>query len=67
MSQPEPNVDEVVQSIAEETDTPAETVSRMYTDTLAEIRSEAHVFDYVPLFAAKKVRNELRDKHHRKH
>src|SRR5579871_1058722 len=33
MSQPEPNVDEVVRSIAEETDTPAETVSRMYADT----------------------------------
>ncbi|MBC8748322.1 hypothetical protein OKW43_001271 [Paraburkholderia sp. WC7.3g] len=67
MSQPEPNVDEVVKSIAEETDTPAETVSRMYADRLAEIRNEARVFDYVPLFAAKKVRNELRDKHHRKH
>ncbi|MBB5501367.1 DUF3562 domain-containing protein [Paraburkholderia sp. MM5384-R2] len=67
MSQPEPNVDEVVRSIAEETDTPAETVSRMYADTLAEFRNEARVFDYVPLFAAKKVRNELRHKQHSKH
>ncbi|HEX3380596.1 MAG TPA: DUF3562 domain-containing protein [Paraburkholderia sp.] len=67
MPQPEQNVDEVVRSIAEETDTPAETVSRMYADTLAEFRQEARVFDYVPLFAAKKVRNELRDKQHRKH
>lgn len=67
MSQPEPNVDEIVRSIAEETGTPTETVSRMYADTLAEFRHEARVFDYVPLFAAKKVRNELRDKHHRKH
>ncbi|MBB5422892.1 DUF3562 domain-containing protein [Paraburkholderia sp. CNPSo 3155] len=67
MSQPEPNVDEVVRSIAEETDTPTETVSRMYADTLAEFRNEARVFDYVPLFAAKKVRNELRQKHPRKH
>ncbi|MBB5418881.1 DUF3562 domain-containing protein [Paraburkholderia atlantica] len=67
MSQPEPNVDEVVRSIAEETDTPPETVSRMYADTLAEFRNEARVFDYVPLFAAKKVRNELRQKHPRKH
>jgi hypothetical protein len=67
MSQPEPKVDEIVRSIAEETGTPAETVSRMYADTLAEFRNEARVFDYVPLFAAKKVRNELRDKHHHKH
>lgn len=67
MSQPEPKVDEIVRSIAEETGTPAETVSRMYADTLAEFRNEARVFDYVPLFAAKKVRNELRLKDHHKH
>ena len=60
MSQPEPNVDEVVRSIAEETDTPTETVSKMYADTLADYRHEARVFDYVPLFAAKKVRDKLR-------
>jgi len=67
MSQPEPNVDEVVRSIAEETDTPPETVSRMYADTLADYRHDARLFDYVPLFAAKKVRNKLRDASHRKH
>ena len=66
MSQPEPNVDEVVRSIAEETDTPTETVSKMYADTLADYRHDARVFDYVPLFAAKKVRDKLRhtSKHH---
>ncbi|WP_144112971.1 DUF3562 domain-containing protein [Paraburkholderia sp. BCC1886] len=67
MSQPEPNIDEVVKSIAEETDTPAETVSRMYADTLADYRHDARVFDYVPLFAAKKVRDKLRQNTHRKH
>ncbi|EEA03586.1 conserved hypothetical protein [Burkholderia sp. H160] len=67
MFQPEQNVDEVVRSIAEETGTPTETVSRMYADTLAQFRTEARVFDYVPLFAAKKVRNELRDKKHHPH
>ncbi|CAB3703399.1 DUF3562 domain-containing protein [Paraburkholderia rhynchosiae] len=67
MSQPEPNIEEVVKSIAEETDTPAETVSKMYADTLADYRHDARVFDYVPLFAAKKVRNKLRDDPHRKH
>jgi hypothetical protein len=67
MSQPEPNVDEVVRSIAEETDTPAETVSKMYADTLADYRQDARVFDYVPLFAAKKVRNQLRQTSNHKH
>ncbi|MFT4064617.1 DUF3562 domain-containing protein [Paraburkholderia sp.] len=66
MSQPETNIDEVVKSIAEETDTPAETVSRMYADTLADYRHDARVLDYVPLFAAKKVRDQLRHSH-RKH
>jgi Protein of unknown function (DUF3562) len=67
MSQPEPNIDEVVKSIAEETDTPTETVSRMYADTLANYQHDARVFDYVPLFAAKKVRDQLRLNPNRKH
>ena len=67
MSQPEQKVDEIVRSIAEETGEPAETVSRMYAETLAEFRQEARVFDYVPLFAAKKVRNKLRHKDQHKH
>ncbi|ALE58027.1 uncharacterized protein DUF3562 [Paraburkholderia sp. GV068] len=67
MSQPEPNVEEVVRSIAEETDTPTETVSKMYADTLADYRHQAKVQDYVPLFAARKVRDQLRDASHRKH
>jgi hypothetical protein len=67
MSQPEPDVDEVVKSIAEETDTPAETVSKLYADTLADYRHEARVFDYVPLFAAKKVRDTLRQSSKHKH
>jgi hypothetical protein len=67
MSQPEPDINEVVKSIAEETDTPTETVSRMYADTLADYRQEARVFDYVPLFAAKKVRNQLRQNSNHKH
>ncbi|MGF6773466.1 hypothetical protein P3T18_005980 [Paraburkholderia sp. GAS199] len=67
MSQPEPNVDEIVSSIAQETDTPAETVSKMYADTLANYREEARVFDYVPLFAAKKVRDKLRHTSKQRH
>ncbi|HEX7910976.1 MAG TPA: DUF3562 domain-containing protein [Paraburkholderia sp.] len=67
MSQPAPNVDELVRSIAEETNTPAETVSKMYADTLASYRNDARVFDYVPLFAAKKVRDQLRHHPDNKH
>lgn len=67
MSQPEPDVNEVVKSIAEETDTPTETVSRMYADSLADYRHDARVFDYVPLFAARKVRDQLRHKSGSKH
>ena len=33
MAQPQPNVDEVVQAIAAETNTPTETVSKIYADT----------------------------------
>ena len=43
MSQPEPNVDEVVRSIAEETDTPPETVPisiRGYARFLSLARAE---------------------------
>ncbi|ASW02027.1 DUF3562 domain-containing protein [Paraburkholderia aromaticivorans] len=67
MSQPEPNVDELVKSIAEETDTPTETVSKLYADIVAVYRQDARVFDYVPLFAAKKVRDQLRGSSNRRH
>ncbi|CAH2916535.1 MAG: hypothetical protein CPDRYMAC_1182 [uncultured Paraburkholderia sp.] len=56
MSQPAPNVDEIVRNIAEKTDMSTEMVSKLYADTLADYRHDARVFDYVPLFAAKKVR-----------
>jgi hypothetical protein len=61
MAQPQPNVDEVVQAIAAETNTPTETVSKIYADTLADYRTDARVFDYMPLLVAKKVRDTLRD------
>ncbi|HEY1998248.1 DUF3562 domain-containing protein [Paraburkholderia sp.] len=60
MAQPQTNVDEVVQAIAAETNTPSETVSKLYTDTVAHYQTDARVFDYVPLLAAKKVRDTLR-------
>ncbi len=66
MAQPQPNVDEVVQAIAAETNTPTETVSKIYADTLAGYKTDARVFDYMPLLVAKKVRDTLRHSARRK-
>lgn len=66
MTQPQPNVDEVVRTIAAETNTPTETVSKIYADTLADFKTDARVFDYVPLLVAKKVRDTLRHSGNRK-
>lgn len=66
MAQPLPNVDEVVQAIATETNTPKETVSKIYADTLADYKTDARVFDYMPLLVAKKVRDTLRHSANRK-
>lgn len=52
--------DQIVHSIAAETNTPEETVARIYADTLNEYRAEARIQDYVSLFAARKVRAALR-------
>ncbi|WP_322106324.1 DUF3562 domain-containing protein [Paraburkholderia sp. J41] len=51
---------QIVHSIAEETNTPEETVARIYASTLDEYRAEARIQDYLPLFAARKVRATLR-------
>ena len=56
----QPNVEEVVQSIAEETSTPAETVSKMYADTCAKYNDGARIRDYLPVLVAKRVRENLR-------
>jgi hypothetical protein len=62
--QPQPNVDEVVQAIAAETNTPTETVSKIYADTLADYKADARIMDYMPLLVAKKVRETLRQARH---
>ncbi|MCP3724535.1 DUF3562 domain-containing protein [Paraburkholderia sp. CNPSo 3272] len=51
---------EIVHTIAEETNTPEETVARIYADTLNEYRAQARILDYLPLFAARKTRATLR-------
>ena len=60
MATREPDSNEVVKAIAAETNTPAETVSKMYADTVANYRADGRIFDYIALLAAKKVRETLR-------
>ena len=43
-----------------DTNTPPETVSKLYSDTLAQYKSDGRIPDYMPLLAAKKVRETLR-------
>ena len=57
---PVQDVDQIVHTIAEETNTPEETVARIYADAVDDYRADARVLDYVPLFAEKKVRATLR-------
>jgi hypothetical protein len=63
---PKQDADQIVHAIAEETNTPEETVARIYADAVNDYRAEARILDYVPLFAAKKVRATLRE-HARRH
>jgi len=60
MAQPQLDVEEVVKAIAAETNTPPETVSKLYSDTLAQYQSDGRILDYMPLLAAKRVRETLR-------
>lgn len=52
--------EKIVHEIAESTDSPEEVVSQMYTDAVAAYQRDARILDYVPLFAAKRVRDTLR-------
>lgn len=55
-----PNVDnEIVRIIAAETDTPEETVLRMFEETWAEFSEGARVMDYLSVLVARRVRNNL--------
>ena len=54
------NVEDVVKAIASDTDTPVETVSRMYNDTLAEYSEGARIKDYLPVLVTRRVRENLR-------
>jgi hypothetical protein len=54
------DVAQIVHIIALETNTPEETVARLYADTLDSYRADARIHDYLPLFAERKVRATLR-------
>jgi hypothetical protein len=64
---PQADVAQIVQTIATETDTPEETVARIYADTLDSYREGARIQDYLPLFVARKVRATLREKQKSRH
>ncbi|MBP0590566.1 DUF3562 domain-containing protein [Paraburkholderia sp. LEh10] len=55
----------IVHEIAASTDSPEEVVSQMYTDAVEDYQREARILDYVPLFAAKRVRETLRSRSRR--
>jgi hypothetical protein len=60
MAQPQLDAEEVVKAIAAETNTSPETVSKLYSDTLARFQTDGRILDYMPLLAAKRVRETLR-------
>ncbi|WP_027795145.1 DUF3562 domain-containing protein [Paraburkholderia acidipaludis] len=64
---PQADATQIVHTIATETNTPEETVARLYADTLDSYRAEANIQDYLPLFAARKVRATLREKNSKPH
>jgi hypothetical protein len=55
-----PNVDsDIVKEIAAKTNTPVETVSRMYEETWAEYSEGARIMDYLSVLVARRVRDNL--------
>jgi len=56
----QPNVEDVVKAIASDTNTPTETVSRMFADTWAEYSEGARIMDYMTVLVARRVRENLR-------
>ncbi|SOE66232.1 Protein of unknown function [Burkholderia sp. OK233] len=54
------NFDDVVKAIASDTNTPTETVSKMYAETWAEYSDGARILDYLTVLVTKRVRENLR-------
>ncbi|MFP6562080.1 DUF3562 domain-containing protein [Paraburkholderia sp. B3] len=51
----------IVQELASSTNQPEQLVSRMYAEALADFRHDARIMDYVPLLAARRVRENLKN------
>lgn len=56
----QPNVEDVVKATASDTNTSAETASRMFADTWAEYSEGARIMGYVTVLFARRVRENLR-------
>ena len=54
------NAEDVVNAIAADTNTPAETVSKMYAEAWAEYSDGARILDYLTVLVARRVRENLR-------
>ncbi|QCP54690.1 DUF3562 domain-containing protein [Trinickia violacea] len=53
--------EELVKTIAAETNAPIETVSKMYEETWAEFSDGARIMDYLAVLVARRVRENLRN------
>ncbi|MGG1948682.1 DUF3562 domain-containing protein [Trinickia sp. NRRL B-1857] len=63
----QPNVDDLVQSIASDTGAPPETVSRMVSQTWQAFSDGARITDYLPVLVTKRVREDLRSQQRHNH
>ena len=54
------NVEDVIKQIAAATNTPEETVTRMYQETWTEYSEGARITDYLTVLVARRVRDNLR-------
>lgn len=54
------STEDVIKSIAADTQTSAATVARMYAEIWAEYSDGATIMDYMPVLVAKRVRDALR-------
>ena len=59
--------EEIVKSIATETQTPLETVAKMYEQTWAEFSDGARVMDYLTVLVSRRVREDLRNMRKKAH
>lgn len=55
----EENSRNIIEVIASETNRPFDEVKRVYDDEFARLKSDAQVFDYLVLFAARRTRIAL--------